>query len=150
MVHFIFFLEIKLFVCQDRNMKFQQLFDLGFRLTLQNYNSFRQTFRWHLSTGDKSCPNELKFCVISRNKKSKRCWKFQSSIMTNKKVLFLQKILSVPCNMDRTFFSQQMAPWRPNFPHQRLWFLLGSCLCLPHRLTRTCWPLMKSTPLSLH
>ena len=36
------------------------------------------------------------------------------------KVLFLKKILSVPCTMDSSFFSQQMAPWCPNFPHQRL------------------------------
>ena len=35
-----------------------------------------------------------------------------------------KKILSVPCTMDSTFFSQQMAPWCPNFPHQRLWFRL--------------------------
>ena len=33
-----------------------------------------------------------------------------------------KKILSVPCTMDSSFFSLQMAPWCPNFPHQRLWF----------------------------
>ena len=43
------------------------------------------------------------------------------SILTNKRVLVLNKILSVPSTMDSSFFSQQMAPWRPNFPHQRLW-----------------------------
>ena len=26
-----------------------------------------------------------------------------------------------PCTMDSSFFSQQMAPWRPNFPNPRLW-----------------------------
>ena len=36
-------------------------------------------------------------------------------------ILFHKKILSVPCTMDSSFFSQQMAPWHPNFPHQRLW-----------------------------
>ena len=29
--------------------------------------------------------------------------------LTNKKVLFLKKILSVPCTMDISFFSQQMS-----------------------------------------
>ena len=27
----------------------------------------------------------------------------------------------VPCTMDSSFFSPQMATWRPNFSHQRLW-----------------------------
>ena len=49
------------------------------------------------------------FVRFSRKRKSKICWKFQISILTNKKVL------SVPCTMDSCFFSQQMAPWRPNF-----------------------------------
>ena len=52
--------------------------------------------------------NELKFWEVLRNNKSKRCWKFQISILTNKKVLFLKKIWSVPCTMDSSFFSQQM------------------------------------------
>ena len=101
---------------------FQQLFDLGFCKTLQNFSSLRQTFRQHFSTGNKSCPNELKLCEISRNDWSKRCWKYQIFIVTNKKVLFVKKILIVPCTMDSSFFSQQMAPWCPNFPHQRLWY----------------------------
>ena len=33
------------------------------------------------------------------------------------------KILSVPSTMDSSFFRQQMAPWRPNYPHKRLWLL---------------------------
>jgi hypothetical protein len=53
------------------------------------------------------------------------CWKFQISILTNKKVLFLKKISSVPCTMDSSFFRQKMATWRPNFPHQRLWLILA-------------------------
>ena len=69
----------------------------------------------------RSCPNELKFCEVSRNYKSKICWKFQISILTNKKVLSLKKILSVPYTMESSFFSLQMATWRPNFPHQRLY-----------------------------
>ena len=85
------FLGIKLFLfVKIESWNFQQLFDLGFRETLQNFNSFNQTFRWHFSRGNKSCPNELKFCEVSRNNKSKRCWKFQNSILTNEKVLFLK------------------------------------------------------------
>ena len=34
---------------------------------------------------------------------------------------FHSKPLSVPYTMDSSFFSQQMAPWCSNFPHQRLW-----------------------------
>ena len=37
------------------------------------------------------CLNELKICEISRNPKSNRCWKFQLSILTNKKKLSLKK-----------------------------------------------------------
>ena len=29
--------------------------------------------------------------------------------------------MGIPRTMNSSFFSQQMAPWRPNFPHQRLW-----------------------------
>ena len=36
--------------------------------------------------------------------------KFQISILTNKKKFFLRKMLSVPCTMESSFFSQQMAP----------------------------------------
>ena len=54
------------------------------------------------------CVNELKFCKVSRNPKSNSCWKFQPSILTNKKVLFLKKNWCVPCTMDSSFFSQKM------------------------------------------
>ena len=37
------------------------------------------------------CLIELKFCEVSRNSISNRCWKFQLSILKNKKVLFLKK-----------------------------------------------------------
>ena len=83
-------------------------------------NSLLPIQKCHLNV----CLNELKFCKVSRNPKLNSCWKFQLSILTNKKVLFLRYILSVPCTMESSFFSQQMAPWRPNFPHQRLCFLL--------------------------
>ena len=44
----------------------------------------------------------------SQNSKSNNCWKFQLSILTNKKGLFLKKDLSVPCTMYNSFFSQKM------------------------------------------
>ena len=92
MVHgtlYIFFMN-KTFFCQDRKLKFSASV-LGFRETLQNFSSFRQKFRQHFSMGNKSCPNELKFCEVSRNNKSKRFWKFQISILTNNCFLFLKK-----------------------------------------------------------
>jgi hypothetical protein len=55
---------------------FQQLFEIRFNETLQNFSSFRQTFRWHFSMGKKSCLNELKFCEVSRNNESKIFWIF--------------------------------------------------------------------------
>ena len=56
------------------------------------------------------------------------------SILTNKKVLFLKKILSVPFTIDSSFFSPQIAPWSPNFPHQRLWFPLKWVIGFPNTL----------------
>jgi hypothetical protein len=70
---------------------FQHLFDLQFHEILQNFKSFRQHSEDIFMMGNKSCPNELKFCEISRNPKSNSCWKFQLSILTNKTFLFLKK-----------------------------------------------------------
>ena len=87
---------------------FQHLFDLWFRETTHNFSSFRQLFltidKCHLNI----CLNELKFCTASWNPKANSCWKFQLSILTNKKVLFLKKIWSVPCTIDSSLFSHQM------------------------------------------
>ena len=87
----IFFRNNTFLLVKIGSWNFQHLFDLGFRETLQNFSLFRQTFRQHFSTRNKSCPNELKSYGVSRKKKSKRCWKFQISILTNKKLLFLRK-----------------------------------------------------------
>ena len=48
---------------------------------------------------------------------------FQFSTLTNKKVLFLNTILSVRCTKDSSFFSQQIVPWHPNFSNQSCFFL---------------------------
>ena len=54
--------------------------------------------------------------------RNQRDAKISDFYLDKQKSFIPKKILSVPCIMDSSFFSQQMAPWRPNFPHQRLWF----------------------------
>ena len=46
-----------------------------------------------------SCLIELKFCEVSRNSISNWTWKFQLSILKNKKVLFLKKIFFWPLSI---------------------------------------------------
>ena len=65
-----------------------------FRKTLQKFQLIQTTFSWNFSMGNKGCQKELKFCEVSRNPKSNKC---QISILTNKKLLFLKKILK--CTM---------------------------------------------------
>ena len=64
----IFFRNKTFFFVKIENWNFQQLFDREFREILQNFRSFRWTFRKHFSMGNKSCPNELKFCDISQKR----------------------------------------------------------------------------------
>ena len=49
-------------------------------------------------------------CKVSRNPKSNRCWKFQLSILTNKKK-FYSNIWSVPCTPWIIFFFSQQMPY---------------------------------------
>ena len=79
--------EILWFV-KIESWNFQNLFDWEVCETLQNFSSFQKTIILHFSMENKSCPNELKFCEVSGNLLSNR---FQISILTNKKVLFLKK-----------------------------------------------------------
>ena len=51
--------------------------------------------------------NELKFCEVSQT--SNRCWKFQLSILKNKKVLFLKKI-DLSCMARIVLFSTNRCP----------------------------------------
>ena len=60
--------------------------------------------------GNKNCLNELnelKFCEVSRNSFSNRCWKFQLSILKNKKVLFQKKYFLGRCQYQnkKAFFT---------------------------------------------
>ena len=43
---------------------------------------------------------------------------FSDFYLDKQKMFFSSK--NIKCIMNSSFFSQQMAPWRPNFPHQRL------------------------------
>ena len=94
---------------------FQHLFDLGFcepyKMSAHSDN-IQVKFMKSMFYGE--------FCEVSWNSELKICWKFQLFILTNKKVLFLKKLRSVPSLQDSSFFSQQMAPWHLNFPNPRL------------------------------
>ena len=86
---------------------FQHLFDSLIHETLQNFSSFGQLLfpieKSCLNVCLNVCLNDLKFCKGSLNPHSNICWKFQLSILTNKKGLFLKKS-SVPWIV--SFFSQ--------------------------------------------
>ena len=93
----IFFLGLKLFFFfKIKSSNFQYLLDKEFRKTSQNFNSMDR------KNGNKHCLNELnefnelKFCEVSRNSFSKRCWKFQLSILKDKKREFQQMVLCCP------------------------------------------------------
>ena len=81
---------------KDRN--FKHVFEIKFRETSQNFNSFssfRQLlFLFFLCI---CCLIELKFCKVSQNSFANRCWKYQSSILKNKKGLVLKKYLLSRC-----------------------------------------------------
>ena len=57
------------------------------------------------------CLIELKFCKDSQFFFSKKCWKFQASILKNKKVLFLEKKFFKPLSI----LKQKSFVYRPNF-----------------------------------
>ena len=64
------------------------------------------------------CLIELTFCEVSRNSFSNRFWKFQLSILKNKKVLFQKKIFFKPLST----LKQKSLDYRPNF-QWRLWIM---------------------------
>ena len=64
----------------------QVQFEIEFHETLQNFNSIGQLIKKM-----KIKLNELKVCEVSRILISNWTWKFQLSILKNKKVLFLKK-----------------------------------------------------------
>ena len=79
---------------------FQVQFEIEFRETLQNFNSIRQPIKKHENNNCLNKLNELKFCEVSQILISNWTWKFQLSILKNKKVLFLKKIFFRPYRQD--------------------------------------------------
>ena len=87
----IFFRNKTFLFFKIERWNFQVQFEIGFRETSQNFNSFsffRQLLFPFFFIG---CLIELKFCKVSRNSISNWTWKFQLSILKNKKVSFLKK-----------------------------------------------------------
>ena len=137
---YFFRINFCLFVKID-SWDFQHLFDFdaGFRETSQNFSSSRQPIEKNLN---KSCLcelNELEFCEASQNPKSNRCWKFQLSILKNKKVLFLKKydlshmvriilFLTNSCPLDGAILE-----WRFCLLYQLVWAILAECRQLDSR-----------------
>ena len=72
----------------------QVQFEIKIRETSQNFNSFSLFRQLLFSSFFIGCLIELKFCKVSWNSISNWIWKFQLSILKNKKVLFLEKKLS--------------------------------------------------------
>ena len=92
MVHFNIFRNKTFLYVKIKSWNFQQLFDLGFRETMQNFSLFKQTFRQHLLLVIRVVQiiwNCVRFYEVWNQSRS--YWKFQIFILTNKKVLFLKK-----------------------------------------------------------
>ena len=70
---------------------FQVQFEIKIRESSQNFNSFSFFRQLLFSSFFIGCLIELKFYEVSRNSISNWTWKFQPSILKNKKVLFLKK-----------------------------------------------------------
>ena len=115
MVHFIFFRNRTFLFVKIESLNFQHLFDLGFCEILQTFSSFRQTFRWHFLWEVKVTWMSWNFVRFHENYKSNR---FQISILTQRKVLFLKRILSAPYT-DYSFWDRLC-----NFLHKFTWIVL--------------------------
>ena len=87
------------FKIESRN--FQVQFEIEFHETLQNFNSIRQPIKKDENNNCLNKLNELKFCEVSRNSILNWTWKFQLSILKNKKVLFLKKIYFWPLSISK-------------------------------------------------
>ena len=91
-LNYIFFRNKTFLFFKIESWNFQHLFEkkISWNLTQFQLNQTRDR-----KNGNKNCLNELnelKFCEVSRNCFSNRCWKFQLSILKNKKVLSLKNI----------------------------------------------------------
>ena len=81
-----------MFVFQDRKLKLSASVWKRISWNLTKFQLNQTTDRKNENNNCLNELNELKFCEVSRNSISNRCWKFQLSILKNEKVLFLKKI----------------------------------------------------------
>ena len=88
----VFFLGIKLFCFQDRKLKFLASVWKRSSWNLMKFELIELIQTIFISIFSICCLIELKFCEVSRNSFLNRCWKFQLSILKNKKALFLKNI----------------------------------------------------------
>ena len=100
------------------------LFEIELCETSQNFNSFRQFLS--------SIFLLLKFCEVSQNSVSNRCWKFQLSILKNKKVLFLKKYSLGRCQYKKNFVYSSLT-----LLTQILMKVLANLCCTTELHTRT-------------
>ena len=87
----IFFRNKTFLFFKLESWNFQVQFEIKIRESSQNFNSFSFFRQLLFSSFFIGCLIELKFCKVSRNSISNWTWKFQLSILKNKKVLFLNK-----------------------------------------------------------
>ena len=87
------FLGIKFFVFQDRKLKVSASVWNRISSNLTKFQLIQLIQSIFISVFSIRCLIELRFCEASRNSFSSRCWKFQFSILKNKKVLFLKNTI---------------------------------------------------------
>ena len=108
----IFFFSNKTFLFfKLESWNFQVQFEIKIRETSQNFNSFSFFRQLLFSSFFIGCLIVLKFCKVSRNSITKWTWKFELSILKNKKVLFLKKIFFKPLSISK----QESFVYWPNF-----------------------------------
>ena len=91
----IFFRNNFFFVFQDRKLKLSESVWKRIQRNLPKFELNQTTKRKkNINYNCMNELNELKLYEDLRNLFSNRCWKFQLSILKNKKVLFLKKIFS--------------------------------------------------------
>ena len=108
----IFFRNKTFLFFKIESWNFQVQFEIKIRETSQNFNSFSLFRQLLFSSFFISCLIELKFCKVSWNSISNWTWKFQLSILKNKKVLLLKKIFFKPLSISK----QKSFVYWLNFP----------------------------------
>ena len=73
---------------------FQYLFEIEFRETSQTYSGYSENCYLHFSIG---CLIEFNFYEVSQNPFTNRSWKFQLSILKNKKRFIYKKKFFLGC-----------------------------------------------------